>query len=157
MNGTAEDSIGYAPEEILTGESTRSTRLKWVVVVDRELPPGRAVNAAVCVATATGTGVHGLLGPDAKDAQGTVHPGLPWGGCSILAASSAQLTQLRLRALEFPEIFIADMPAVAQSVRVYDEFLDRVAADDDMSYLAVSLVGPRKRIDKLVGRLSLLP
>jgi hypothetical protein len=152
-----ESLIGYEPAEIVTGESTRSTRLKWVVVVDRDLPPGRAVNAAVCVATATGAGVHGLLGPDAKDALGTVHPGLPWGGCSILAASNMQLAQLRCRALEFPEIHVADMPVAAQSVRVYDEYLDRVAAEDDMTYLAVSLVGPRKRIDKLVGRLPLLP
>jgi uncharacterized protein DUF2000 len=149
--------IGYAPEEIRIEDPTRSTRLKWVIVVDRELPAGRAVNAAVCVATATGDAVTGLLGPDVEDARGTVHPGLPWGGCSILSAPGEQLTQIRRKALEFPEIFLADMPEAAQSVRVYAEYLNRVANEDELPYLAVSLIGPRKRIDKLVGRLPLLP
>ncbi|HVX46074.1 MAG TPA: DUF2000 domain-containing protein [Mycobacteriales bacterium] len=155
MNVTS--MVGYAPEEIRIEAATRSTRLKWVILVDAELPAGRAVNAAVCVATATGEAVRGLLGPDVKDARGVVHPGLPWGGCSILSASAEQLAQIRRKALEFPEIFLADMPEAAQSVRVYAEYLDRVANEDEMPYLAVSLIGPRKRIDRLVGRLPLLP
>jgi hypothetical protein len=31
-----------------------------------------------------------------------------------------------------------------------------VAAGDHLSYCAVSLIGPRNRVDKIVGRLSLL-
>jgi hypothetical protein len=150
-------AIGYAPEEIRIMESTRATRLKWVIVVDQDLPPGRAVNAAACVAGATGVGVPGLLGPDAADGTGAVHPGLPWGGCAVLSASGAHLTQIRRTAWEFPEIFVADMPEVAQAVRVYAEYVDRVAAEAEMPYLAVSIVGPRKRVDKLVGKLPLLP
>jgi hypothetical protein len=51
------------------------------------------------------------------------------------------------------------MPAAAQSTRVYDEYLSEVAASrsDDLELLAVSIVGPRNRIDRLVGRLPLLP
>src|SRR3954454_1322769 len=97
---TSHDArVGFAPEEVRTGEPTRSARLKWVVVVDSALPPGRAVNAAVCVATATMSAVSGLAGPDAKDADGSVHPGLPWAGCSVLAASAQQLAQLRAKAV----------------------------------------------------------
>jgi hypothetical protein len=51
------------------------------------------------------------------------------------------------------------MPAQAQATRVYDEYVDVVAssAPKDLDYFAVSLVGPKNRIDKLVGRLPLLP
>jgi hypothetical protein len=157
---TSDDArVGFTPDEIRTGEPTRSARLKWVVIVDSALPAGRAVNAAVCVATATGAAVSGLSGPDAKDADGSVHPGLPWAGCSVLAASAQQLVQLRAKAVASEGIHVADMPAAAQETRVYDEFLDRMATStaDEIAYYAVSLVGPRNRVDRLVARLALLP
>jgi hypothetical protein len=148
--------VGYEPDEIRTGEPTRSARLKWVVVVDESLPPGRAANAAVCVAAATSSGVDGLLGPDARDAAGSDHPGLPWAGCSILSAPSARLAQIRAKAAASLGVFVADMPASAQHTRVYDEYLAEVATTDAPTYYAVSIVGPRNRVDKIVGTLSLL-
>ena len=149
--------VGFEPDEIRTGEPTRSARLKWVVVVDEALPAGRAANAAVCVSAATVSAVDGLLGPDARDASGSAHPGLPWAGCSILAASTDQLAQIRAKAAASLGVFVADMPAAAQHTRVYDEYLSEVASADAPAYYAVSIVGPRNRVDKIVGKLPLLP
>lgn len=151
-------AVGYAPEEINTAEPTRSARLKWVVVVDASLPAGLAVNAAVCTASATGFAVGGLLGPAAHDADGSVHPGLPWAGCTILGATREKLGQLRVKAAGAGDVYVADMPADAQLTRVYDEYLTNVAAKtgSDLAYYCVSLVGPRNRIDKLIKGLSLL-
>ncbi len=151
--------IGFTPDEISTDAPTRAARLKWVVVVDASLPPGRAANAAVCVAAATATGVDGLLGPDAVDADGSVHPGLPWAGCSVLAATTTELAAVRARAVSRPDLFVADMPTHAQLTRVYDGYLERVAehTSGELELLAVSIVGPRNRVDKVVGRLPLLP
>jgi hypothetical protein len=150
--------VGFEPDEVRIGEPTRAARLKWVVVVDADLPAGLAVNAAVCVASATAVGVGGLLGPDATDADGSTHAGLPWAGCSVLGADAAQLATLRRKAAAAEGVFVADMPAAAQSTRVYREYLDQVAAtsSDGLRHLAVSVVGPRNRVDKLVGRLPLL-
>jgi hypothetical protein len=155
----AASAVGYAPEEILTGEPTRSARLKWVVVVDEALPAGRIVNAAVCVAAATGAGVPGLLGPDAKDAAGDLHPGLPWAGCTVLAASSSQIAEIRARAAAAEGVFVADMPGLAQRTRVYDGYLEQMSAAEaeELDYCAVSVIGPRKKVDGIVRRLSLLP
>lgn len=149
--------IGYAPNEILTGEPTRSAKLKWVVVVDSALPAGRIVNAAVCVAAATGATVPGLLGPDAKDAAGECHPGLPWAGCSILAASSAQIAAIRAKAGAAEGVLVVDMPSLAQSTRVYDEYLAQMSTADELSYYALSVIGPRNKVDKIVRKLPLLP
>jgi hypothetical protein len=148
--------VGFEPEEIRTGEPTRSARLKWVVVVDEALPAGRATNAAICVAAATTAEVRGLIGPDAKDAGGSRHPGLPWAGCSVLAAPVSRLGEIRARAVESLGVFVADMPAPGQATRVYDEYLRQVGEADALTYHAISLVGPRNRIDKLVHRLGLL-
>ena len=128
-----------------------------MVVVDAELPAGRVVNAAVCVSAATAAGVPGLLGPDATDAAGSGHPGLPWAGCSVLAAPADQLAAIRARAAGSPGVFVADMPVAAQLTRVYDEYLAQVRAPGELAYCAVSIVGPRNRVDKIVGKLPLLP
>lgn len=159
MDVTDDEAVGFAPTEVRIDEPTRSARLKWVIVVDEALPAGRAVNAAVCVAAATTTGVTGLLGPDATDGTGTRHPGLPWAGCSVLAAPAERLTAIRAKAGASPGVHVADMPVAAQTNRVYSEYLRQVAGTEEeaLSYLAVSLVGPRNRVDKLVGKLSLLP
>jgi hypothetical protein len=70
-----------------------------------------------------------------------------------------RLAALRGRAAESLGVYVADMPAAAQATRVYDDYRRRVEENGaaDLAYLAVSLVGPRNRIDKLVHRLPLLP
>ena len=119
--------IGFTAEEIDPGAPTRAARLKWVVVVDAALPPGRAVNAAVCTAAATESAVTGLLGDAAVDADGIAHPGLPWAGCTVLTADAATLRTIRTKAAARPDIFVADMPAAAQHTRVYAEYSARSA------------------------------
>ncbi|GAA4919717.1 DUF2000 domain-containing protein [Streptomonospora salina] len=158
MVDTPTGAIGFAPDEVATGEPTRSARLKWVVVVEEGTPPGRAANAAVCVAAATAQGVSGLLGPDAEDAGGSLHPGLPWAGCTILSATGARLAALRSRAAASDGVHVVDMPAAAQRTRVYDVYLQHVAATPgtELDYSAVSLVGPRNRISTMVHGLPLL-
>lgn len=152
-------TIGFAPEEVRTGEPTRAARLKWVIVVDHELPAGRIVNAAACVAAATTPSVHGLLGADGIDADGSAHAGLPWAGCSVLAAETEALQRIRAKAAANPDVFVADMPVTAQQTRVYDDYLGQLTdtGSDEIRYAAVSLVGPRKRIERIVGGLKLLP
>lgn len=151
-------AVGFEPDEIRLDEPTRSARLKWVVVVDEDLEPGRAANAVACVTAATVTGVHGLLGPAAPDADGDAHTGLPWTGCTVLGAPRATLAALRAKAAAAPGVHVADMPAIAQQIRVYTEYLAAMAERpaDAHDYLALSVVGPRNRVDRLVGKLRLL-
>ncbi|WP_340685156.1 DUF2000 domain-containing protein [Amycolatopsis coloradensis] len=155
-HGTA---IGFTPDEIDLTASTRSARLKWVIVVNSELPPGRAANAAVCTAVATAKSVTGLLGDEAVDANGEHYSGLPWTGCSVLAADAAQLRAIRTKAAASPGCHVADMPAVAQQIRVYTDFLATMKEipTEEMDFCAIGIVGPRNRIDKLVGKLPLMP
>ncbi|MFE3738535.1 DUF2000 domain-containing protein [Streptomyces sp. NPDC059096] len=159
MNAPSPATVGFAPEEVDFALSTRKARLKWVVVVNADLPPGRAANAAICAAAPTATAVPGLLGADATDAEGTTHPGLPWAGCSVLVADSATLRTLRAKAASRADIFVADVPAAAQSTRVYGDFIEAVGETrtEDIDYCAISIVGPRNPVDKIVGKLPLMP
>jgi hypothetical protein len=154
-----DNTVGFATDEIQTGSSTRAARLKWVIVVDRDMPTGRMVNAAVCVAAATAREVPGLLGPGGTDTAGSAHPGLPWAGCSVLAGDAETLQRVRAGAEAHPEVYVADMPLAAQETRVYDDYLSQLAGStpDQIGYAAVSIVGPRKRVDRIAGGLRLLP
>jgi hypothetical protein len=51
------------------------------------------------------------------------------------------------------------MPAAAQTHRVYDDYLAELAGTrgDDLQVAAVSLVGPRNVVDRIVKKLALLP
>ncbi|MFU8947837.1 DUF2000 domain-containing protein [Mycetocola zhadangensis] len=151
-------TIGFADDEIQTGESTRNARLKWVVIVDASLPAGRQVNAAVCVAAATAAEVTGILGPGGVDAAEGTHPGLPWAGCSILSATADELAAIREKAANAEDMFLADMPAAAQETRVYDEYLAELAttAPENLRAFALSIVGPKNAVARLVKKLPLL-
>jgi hypothetical protein len=155
----------YRPDEILTHESTRSARLKWVVVVDTALEPGRLANAVACVSASTGEAVGGLQGPAGPDASGFEHPGLAWAGCTVLGASAEQLTTVRAKAAAAAAegtgddtVWLADMPLAAQTTRVYDEYLAELArtSPDQLQSLALSIVGPRATVDRIVKKLKLL-
>ena len=151
--------IGFAPEQVDQSVSTRDVPSKWVIVVDETLPAGRAVNAAACVASAIADRTAGLLGDDAVDADGVVHPGLPWIGCTVLGAAPARLTEIRAQAATQPDLLVVDMPTQAQHTRVYDDYLLGVGRTRavDLSYYAVALFGPRKTVDRAVKGLRLLP
>ena len=63
------DTAGFAPEEVITSEPTRSARLKWVIVADEAIPAGLMVNAVACIAASAGAAVTGLIGPGGCDAD----------------------------------------------------------------------------------------
>ena len=132
----------------------RSDRVRSSAVVGA-IPTAAARSRLVAAATAPA--VPGLLGPGGPDAWDHWHPGLPWAGCSILAASSAQMAAIRQQALG-RQWLTADMPAAAQATRVYDDYLRELAKThpDGLALLAVSLIGPRNQVAKLVRHLELL-
>jgi hypothetical protein len=137
---------------------TRKQQWKWVVVIDRALPVGLMVNAAACISAAVGTSMPHLVGPAGVDASGLTHEGLPWTGISVLAADAPALHELRTKAEARDGLLVLDMPEVAQRSTAYAGYLDRLAetAHEDIAYHAIGIVGPRKKVDKLVGRLGLL-
>ncbi len=148
----------FSPDEIQTGDPTRAARLKWVVIVDRDIPAGQMVNAVACVSAATGALVDGLIGRAGADAAGDEHPGLPWAGCTILATSAEKLVNARAKAIVAGGLLVIDMPLSAQTNRVYDGYLAELATTTpaDLAVSAVSIVGERSDVDAIVKRLSLL-
>ncbi|WP_067968164.1 DUF2000 domain-containing protein [Nocardiopsis trehalosi] len=155
---TRPASVVLPPEDVRPDLSTRESPVRWVMLVDPSIGPGLAANAAGCMAAAVGRALPGLLGPDAADASGTGHPGLPWTGCAVLAAGPEEIRAVRAKALARDGVLVVDMPRDAQTNSVYTAYLAALGASapDDIVYLGVSLVGPRNAVGKLVGRFPLL-
>lgn len=132
---------------------------RCVAVVDRDLPPGRAANAAAVLALTLGARVDGLVGADLIDADGVAHPGLIPIGLPILTAPAADLAQIRERAVAADlGVTVIDFPSQGQETNDYDEFRERVAEvpTSRLEYVGLALHGPRKSVNKLVGNLPLL-
>ncbi|WP_225448321.1 DUF2000 family protein [Streptacidiphilus sp. P02-A3a] len=97
-------------EDIRTDLSTRKAKLKWVIVVDETVAAGRLVNAAACMAATVGKTPPDLVGREGEDASGGAHPGLPWAGCSVLAAEAGTLHALRAEAVAEGDELLRDQP-----------------------------------------------
>ncbi|MDR5711728.1 DUF2000 family protein [Nesterenkonia flava] len=106
----------------------------------------------------TATSVSGVLGPAAEDAGGSQHAPLPWLGCTVVTASREKLRVLRAKAQAREDTYVADMPVSAQQTRVYQEYLETMAGSpaEELVYAALSVVGPRSYIERLIGGLSLM-
>jgi hypothetical protein len=145
-------------DDIQLDVTTRQQRLKWTIVVDEKLPIGLIANAVACMSAAVGQNRPDLLGPAGTDASGITHQALPWTGCSILATDVATLHELRTKALTKEGLVVLDMPQIAQESTAYADYLDTLphTSHEDMTYYAVGFIGARNKVDKLVGRLSLL-
>ncbi|MFI6294822.1 DUF2000 domain-containing protein [Nonomuraea sp. NPDC050790] len=135
---------------------TRRLAVKWVIVIDRDLPRGLQANAAACLAASVGVAVPAIVGSGGVDASGLAHAGLPWTGCAVLGAPSAIVARIRHDAAAEPGLVVSDMATIAQRADVYDDYLAELARTEEPAYFAVSLFGPRAAVERLTGRLPLL-
>ncbi|GIH93399.1 DUF2000 domain-containing protein [Planobispora siamensis] len=145
--------LGYRPE-VPTGKLP----VKWVIVIDRDLPRGVQANAAACLAASVGNAVPAILGASGADASGRGHAGLPWTGCAVLTAPAAVVRRIGSEAAGEPGLVVTDMTSIARRTNVYADYLNELARTpgEDLSYLAVSLLGPRAAVERLTGKLPLL-
>jgi hypothetical protein len=75
----------------------------------------------------------------------------------VLTAAPAALAEIRRKAAA-DGMVVVDMPRSAQTNRVYDGYLADLASTkpEDLAPAAVSIIGPRNRISRLVRNLSLM-
>ncbi len=140
-----------------TTPETSPTPERCVVVVDSALPPGRAANAAAVLALTIGQRHPGLVGAPLIDAQGQSMPGLIPIGISVLAAPEDELGALA-SAGDAAGFDVLRFPVQGQQTKNYAEFLAAVAQVERpaLRYVGIALVGDKKPISKLVGKLALL-
>ncbi len=130
---------------------------RCVIVVDEELAPGLAANAAAVLAVTLGASAPALLGPELVDGDGREQPGLIDRGLPILRGSRAQLAEVAKRA-EDADAGVVGLPTFGQQTTDYAAFRERLATTPgaDVVHLALLVHGPKRTVNKLTGNLSLL-
>lgn len=134
--------------------------VKCVIVLDAEQVPGVRANTAAILGITLGARFPQLVGPDARDASGCLHPGIITTPVPILKSDGEGLRQLRAKLDEpkFQSVWKADFSDVAQSCQTYPDYLAHAAvtAEAGHHYLGLVLCGEKKLVSKLTGSMPLL-
>ncbi|WP_139738299.1 DUF2000 domain-containing protein [Actinomyces wuliandei] len=132
---------------------------KTVIVVDRHLPTGLAVNAASIVAAMIAVKFPELMGPPAKTADSEL-PGVILAPLPVLAGSAKLLTSAWSHADQDDSgIDAFPFTRLAQGCKTYDEYIAKLGStiSRDLELAAIGLCGPKKAINSLTGDLPLYP
>ena len=145
---------------VTSGKGTMSPATedrKNAVIVSSDLPPGLAVNAASVLSVTLGDRIAELVGSDVKDADGVVHPGVIYSPLPVLISDMPGIGRIIQVASADDDMFCATFSSLAQSCKTYDEYIQRMSETPtaDLRAVAVAIVGPRKKVNKLVGSLPL--
>lgn len=130
--------------------------LRCVVILNTELPVGKAVNAAAVISLTLGQRHPGFVGSQLVDGSGQSYPGLIPVGIPILAASNDQLVTLVNECGE--QAFDAILfPAEGQMTVDYGAFCEAVRQipTSNLQHLGLGIVGEKKALRKLTAKLKL--
>lgn len=134
--------------------------MKCVMIFDESLPVGVTANTAAIMGASLGKADPEVVGITPVDMDGNEHSGLIQFPVPILKSDSDTIQDIRKKALDTygEDIDIIDFTDIAQKSMTYDDYLNnyKATAGDDISYLGLTLCGPKKAINKLTGNLSLL-
>ncbi|WP_027254183.1 DUF2000 domain-containing protein [Photobacterium halotolerans] len=134
-----------------------ASKHKCTIVVDNDLPTGLAVNAASVIGISFGKNIQNLVGPDMKSMNDFSYPGVIYSPLPILKARGDYLHELHQIGEMDDDIYVMPFSSLAQSCKTYDEYGERISSvnSENIELVAIGLIGPRKKIQKLTGNLSL--
>lgn len=130
------------------------------MVIDEALPLGIIANTAAILGTTLGKIQPDLVGADVVDKTGNEHLGIVEIPVPILKGNADLIKEIRekLYAPEYEELIVVDFSDVAQSCKVYDEFIGKMShmEESDLQYFGIALCGNKKMVNKLTGSMPLL-
>lgn len=129
---------------------------RCVMILQRDLAPGKAANAAAVIALTLGQRHPALVGEPLQDADSRCYPGLIPFGIPVLAASQDEMDSLRARCAElacdlvlFPEEGQATTDYAALGATL------RQKRGDSWRLLGMALIGEKQSVRKLTAKLKL--
>lgn len=130
--------------------------LRCVVILNADLPVGKAANAAAVISLTLGQRHPQFVGTELVDGDEKVWPGLIPVGIPVLSASNEQLASLvgQCGELGFDAILF---PVEGQMTVDYAAFSAAVRQipTDQLQHLGLGIVGEKKALRKLTAKLKL--
>lgn len=130
---------------------------RCTIIIDKNLPAGLAMNAASVIGISFGRTVENLVGPDMQSLDEVNYPGVIYSPLPVLLASGEYLHELQTHSENDDEIYAMPFSALAQSCKTYEEYGERISSvnSNNIELVAIGLIGPKKKITKMTGNLSL--
>ena len=133
---------------------------KCVLIIDEDLPLGLIANTAAVLGITMGKLLPEIVGSDIQDQDGNTHIGLTGVPIPILRgdAEGIQILREKLYAEENQDLLVIDFQDVAQSCLNYEDYTRKLAraSEESLCYFGLALCGPKKKVNKLTGSMSLL-
>lgn len=129
---------------------------RCVIVLNEDLPAGKAVNAAAVIALTVGQRHPVLVGPPLIDAEQCEYPGLIPIGIPVLAATADQLKML-LESCRAQDVDKVIFPVEGQETTRYDDFTAMVLGrkTEQLQLLGMAIIGDKKNVRKLTVQYKL--
>jgi hypothetical protein len=129
---------------------------RCVIILNQQLPPGKAANAAAVLALTLGQRHPHLVGEPLVDATGHSYPGLIQIGISVLAGQADALSAL-LRAAEEQSLDAIIFPHEGQQTVDYAAFRTQIAGQSTEAFelIGLAIAGDKKLVRKLTANLAL--
>lgn len=139
----------------ITGSSAVQPE-RCVIVLNEDLPSGKAVNAAAVIALTVGQRHPVLVGAPFTDADQKEYDGLIPIGIPVLAASADILSALLASCNELALDKVI-FPVEGQETNDYAEFTAAVQArkTDQLRLLGIAIIGGKKAVRKLTAQCKL--
>lgn len=133
---------------------------KCVLIIDESLSVGTISNVAAVLSISIGSKLTSLTGPDVIDRNDVLHHGLTKLPIPVLAASSAQLNDIRnnILSMHLDDVHLFDFNNVAQQAKTYDEYIAGLqsAAPYDIVYMGIGICGKKKVVNVATRGLKLI-
>lgn len=131
---------------------------KCVILLKEGIPNGFAANAAAILAASLGKRQPEMVGEDIADGSNTIHAGLVTIPIPVLKASGEVLQSVYRQAqANGDEVDIISFSDEARRAKTYDEYRNLLnqRSTQELEYLGVALVGPKKIVSQWTSGLSL--
>ncbi|MFK8258574.1 DUF2000 domain-containing protein [Erwinia sp. AnSW2-5] len=134
-----------------------ATQHRCTIIIDNQLSPGLAMNAASVIGISFGRTVDNLVGPDLQSSDAVNYPGVIYAPLPVLLSEGSYVQQLLAIAAQDDDIYAMPFSALAQSCRTYEEYGERIStvSSPQIELVAIGLIGPKKKITQLTGNLAL--
>lgn len=130
---------------------------KAVILIQKELPLGLAINTAAVIGASLGDKVPEILGEDLKTQDDKTIAGIVKTPLPILAVDAQSLKTLLKKLSEDEEIDLIPFSELAQSCRSYEEYEQKLAEVNlsEINLSGLGVIGPKKKVNKYCGSFPL--
>jgi len=137
-------------------ETTSLQPERCVIILNEDLPVGKAVNAAAVIALTVGQRHPVLVGQPLIDGDRCEYPGLIPIGIPVLSASSEQLKAL-LESCRRQALDKVIFPIEGQETTRYEEFTASLLNQktEQLQLLGMAIIGGKKNVRKLTAQCKL--